>query len=92
MSKVTLKGFILVPDADLPAVKRELKTHIKLTLAEPGCLTFNVKQCTDNPNRFDVYEEFESKSAFEIHQERIKSSTWADVTVNVQRHYELTES
>lgn len=91
MSTVTLKGFILVPDADLPAVKRELKTHIKLTLAEPGCLSFNVVQCTDNPNRFDVYEEFESRAAFETHQERIKNSTWAGVTVNVQRHYELSE-
>ncbi|SIN89431.1 putative quinol monooxygenase [Salinivibrio sp. ES.052] len=58
MSKVTLEGFILVPAADLQAVTRELVNHEKLTLEEPGCLVFKVQQHSDNPLRFDVYEEF----------------------------------
>lgn len=40
MSKVALKGFILVPEKDLELVKHELITHKRLTLEEPGCLTF----------------------------------------------------
>lgn len=39
MSKVTLKGFILVPESDLENVKSELVTHKRLTLEEPGCIT-----------------------------------------------------
>lgn len=36
-SKVTLQGFILVPDADLAIVQDELVHHTKLTMEEAGC-------------------------------------------------------
>lgn len=85
MSKVILTGFILVPAEDLPAIKKELINHKQLTLQEEGCLIFDVVQCQSNPSRFNVYEEFVDKSAFEAHQERVKSSYWGEVTVNVER-------
>ncbi|WP_440056969.1 putative quinol monooxygenase (plasmid) [Pseudoalteromonas sp. T1lg65] len=91
MSKVTLKGFILVPVSDLEIVKRELLNHTRLTLEEPGCITFSVTESSENPLRFDVYEEFKDKHAFEYHQKRVKASNWGKVTVNVARHYEIIE-
>ncbi|OOE93146.1 putative quinol monooxygenase [Salinivibrio sp. AR640] len=91
MSKVILKGFILVPSADLQAVTRELVNHEKLTLEEPGCLIFKVQQHSEDPLRFDVYEEFVDRSAFDKHQERVKSSYWGAVTQNVTRHYQIIE-
>ncbi|EKO3667691.1 putative quinol monooxygenase [Vibrio metschnikovii] len=91
MSKVTLKGFILVPESELEVVKIELENHKRLTLEEPGCITFKVTENSENPSRFDVYEEFIDKSAFEYHQNRVKTSHWGKVTVNVERHYEILE-
>ncbi|MBE3667174.1 antibiotic biosynthesis monooxygenase [Vibrio navarrensis] len=91
MSKVTLKGFILVPEPDLELVKNELVNHKRLTLDEPGCITFSVIENPENPLRFDVYEEFVDKVAFEQHQKRAKASRWGKVTVNVERHYEIFE-
>ncbi|EPR4995075.1 MULTISPECIES: putative quinol monooxygenase [Vibrio] len=91
MSKVTLKGFILVPEPDLELVKNELVNHKRLTLDEPGCITFSVIENPENPLRFDVYEEFVDKVAFEQHQKRVKASRWGKVTVNVERHYEIFE-
>jgi len=91
MKKVILKGFIIVPTADLPAVKQALISHKELTRNEPGCLVFNVMPSEINLNRFDVYEEFINKAAFEQHQARVKGSAWAKATVNVQRHYEIFE-
>ena len=91
MSKVTLKGFIIVPLADLSVVKEELLRHKRLTLEESGCLIFEVTQNKVNPNRFDVKEEFVDKASFSIHQERVKNSYWGKVTVNVERHYEIFE-
>ncbi|WP_332402928.1 putative quinol monooxygenase [Vibrio metschnikovii] len=88
MSKVTLKGFILAPESELEVVKIELENHKRLTLEEPGCIMFKV---AENPSRFDVYEEFIDKSAFEYHQSRVKTSHWGKVTVNVERHYEILE-
>ncbi|WP_417819681.1 putative quinol monooxygenase [Terasakiella sp.] len=91
MSKIILKGFIVVSDEDLQAVEGELPTHTKLTLDEEGCLTFKVTKSDSNPNRFDVYEEFVDRDAFNKHQNRVKSSHWGDVTINVERHYEIIE-
>lgn len=91
MSKVTLKGFIIVQTEDLSAVKEELINHRNLTHAEPGCLIFEVTQSESNPNRFDVYETFVNKAAFDAHQQRIQNSHWREVTANVERHYEIFE-
>jgi len=90
MSIVTLQGHIIVSDADVDSVKAALVTHIELTKQEVGCIVFNVTQDADNPNRFNVYEEFTDAEAFALHQQRAGSSQWADVTVNVERHYEVT--
>jgi quinol monooxygenase YgiN len=91
MSKVTLKGYILVPESKLELVKSELVNHTRLTLEEAGCITFSVIQNSENSLRFDVYEEFTDKASFEQHQKRVKASHWGKVTVNVERHYEVFE-
>lgn len=96
MSKVTLSGFILVPEQDLEIVKSELVNHRQLTLEESGCIMFSVIESKDNESkdnhlRFDVYEEFTDKAAFEHHQKRVKASHWGKVTANVERHYEIFE-
>lgn len=91
MSKVVLKGFILVPESDLQAVKAQLVTHKRLTLEEAGCITFSVTENAANACRFEVYEEFVDKAAFAYHQSRVKASYWGKVTQNVERHYEIFE-
>ncbi len=90
MSKVVLKGYIIVPDSDLTAVKEELPIHIDLTRKEAGCLIFEVTQDEASKNRFDVYEEFIDKESFAHHQERVRNSKWGSVTKNVERFYEIT--
>ncbi len=91
MSKVILKGHIIVPTPEITAVKEELATHIELTRQESGCLVFEVSQDTDNINRFDVYEEFVDRNSFSKHQDRVRESKWGTVTVNVERHYQITD-
>lgn len=90
MAKVILKGHVIVPDSDIAAVKTELINHIELTRQESGCLVFNVSQDTGNLNRFNVYEEFTDRNSFANHQDRVRRSTWGTITVNVERHYEIT--
>ena len=89
MSKVVLRGYILVPTADLDAVKQALPTHQRLTQAEAGCLVFDVKQCAGHPLRFDVYEAFIDSDSFDAHQARAAGSDWANVSANTERHYEI---
>ncbi len=89
MSKVTLKGFITVPLEDFNTVINELPNHIKLTEQEPGCLVFKVTQDAHDQCRFNVYEEFDNKTSFKAHQNRVRSSKWGQVTGNVTRHYTI---
>ena len=91
MSKTILQGHILVPDKDLETVTQALVVHKELTLAEPGCIVFRVSQSTLQPHRFEVYEEFVSREAFEAHQQRVKASEWGDISKNVTRHYQIPD-
>ena len=91
MPRVILKGYILVPESDLSAVKLELQKHIEQTRNEAGCLVFEVFADPLIAGRFNVYEEFSSKPAFESHQDRVRNSSWGELTVNIERHYEIEE-
>lgn len=91
MSKVILTGFIIVPDANLETVKQELPIHTALTRNESGCLRFDVTPDKHSPNRFDVYEEFADRAAFDAHQARVQNSRWGQVTKDVERHYEIIQ-
>ena len=90
MSKVVLKGHIIVQDSDLVAVKKELITHKELTCQEDGCLVFEVTQDEENLNKFNVYEEFIDQDSFAAHQTRVRESNWGTITINVERHYQIT--
>ncbi len=92
MSKVILQGHIIVPNADLAVVEKELVVHQRLTRQEVGCLQFDVFQDSANVNKFNVYEEFVDQQAFNNHQLRVKSSDWGVMTVNVERHYKISNN
>ena len=79
-----------MPACDIDAVETELDNHIRLTKAEEGCIVFEVVQDKSNRYRFDVYEEFSDQESFRRHQDRVKNSTWGEVTASVIRNYEIT--
>jgi len=91
MSKVILKGYVLASDDDLPGIEAELPGHLALTRQEVGCLVFDVQQDTNDRNRFNVYEEFIDREAFDAHQTRAKSSRWGAVSARLEKHYHITE-
>jgi len=80
-----------VHDSDIDSVKKELPNHIVLTRKEQGCLLFKVTPDLEHANRFNVYEEFVDQASFASHQARVANSTWGKITVNVERHYKITE-
>jgi len=91
LKKIILSGYIDVPNDQIKLVKSALPKHIELTQQENGCLTFKVTQRTNEPNIFDVYEEFVDKEAFEKHQKRVSNSDWGIASKNALRHYVITE-
>lgn len=87
--KVYLQGHIDVPPDRLQAVAEALPLHIELTLAEPGCLSFEVVPSNDVAGRYLVSEIFSDQAAFDAHQQRTKSSEWFVVTQGIPRDYTI---
>jgi quinol monooxygenase YgiN len=46
-----------------------LKTAVKNSRAEPGCVAFMANRSTENPRKFVLYEQFRDKAAFDAHLE-----------------------
>lgn len=87
---VYLTGKLICASEEQAAIVREyLPEHIRLTLAEPGCLEFEVSHA--GAMTWDVYEVFADQRAFELHQARVRASTWGMVTAGIAREYQRRE-
>ncbi len=88
---VRLSGKLLCASvAETETVKKNLPEHMRLTLEEPGCLSFKVSQTEDDPLIWNVEESFINASAFQHHQKRTRASAWWDATANITRSYNVT--
>ncbi|MCZ4430251.1 antibiotic biosynthesis monooxygenase [Agrobacterium sp. SOY23] len=87
---VRLSGFLRCASVeDIQLVETYLPEHIRLTRAEPGCISFEVSQ-TEDPLIWRVEELFADRHAFDFHQQRTRTSAWFTVTAAIPRDYEIT--
>lgn len=84
---VVLEGHIDVPAERIASVRDALVQHIALTRAEAGCLYFDVTADKTIEGRFNVFEIFTGRAAFDFHQERAGASPWAEISAGIDRHY-----
>lgn len=86
---VRLSGkLICASQHDVEIVKQYLPEHVRLTKAEPGCLSFDVLQTSD-PLVWQVKECFTDQQAFDEHQLRTRSSDWWQATSKIKREYDI---
>jgi len=90
MTKVTVTGTLTVDESELTEIRSALNVHMELTRAEPGCIVFEVVDDPEQIGRFNVYEEFVDRNAFEKHQARTNDSDWAIASRNVERSFEIS--
>lgn len=87
---IELEGLLVChDDAEAALVAELLPTHLALTLAEPGCLSFAVRP-TDDPLIWSVSERFSTAESFQAHQARVSASEWGVATVSIERRYTVT--
>ena len=86
---INLSGYLGVPDADIALVEKHLPTRIILSRAECGCISFDVRVDSENPNRYLVDEEFTTQAAFDAHQVRTKASEWGTATAHLHRKFTI---
>lgn len=88
-SAVRLNGRLICASAhELDLVRRLLPEHVRLTRAEPGCLSFEVVQSQD-PMIWQVDERFTDMAAFKAHQARSRLSQWGRETAAIAREYRI---
>jgi len=90
MAKVTVTGTLTVEESELAIIRSALNVHMHLTRAEQGCIVFDVVDDPEHVGRFNVYEEFVDRDAFEKHQARTKDSDWATASRNVERSFDIS--
>ncbi len=73
---------------DATLVTRLLPEHMRLTLAEPGCLSFKVLPQADGLT-WAVDETFADRAAFTAHQNRTAASDWGRATSYILRSYRI---
>jgi quinol monooxygenase YgiN len=93
MPRIVLTGFLICRSLDeADRVSALLPAHTAATLAEPGCIGFEVWRSMADPVRFAVKEVFRDRESFDAHQERTRASMWWSVTRDIPRDYRLTVS
>jgi quinol monooxygenase YgiN len=88
---IRLSGrLICTTHAQARAVMMGLPAHVRLTRAEPGCLSFDVVP-TEDPLIWQVDEAFADRAALDGHQARAAGTDWAALTKDIARDYVITE-
>lgn len=89
MGAVCLTGRLICrTEAEAAMVRDHLPEHIRLTRAEPGCLSFEVT-ASEDPLIWLVAERFTDQAAFDAHQARAGASLWAKATAGIPRDYRI---
>lgn len=86
-----LRGqLVCATDDEVQAVRVHYQEHIRLSRAEPGCLTFDIAP-TDDPMVWEVMEAFRTRDDFDAHQARTRESRWFEATRGILRDFRVEE-
>lgn len=89
---IRLTGTLTCPTPDdLVIVQTYLPDHIRLSRAEPGCISFTVTQSAD-PLIWLLDETYTDKAAFEAHQTRNRASVWWAQSQGLLRDFQLSDA
>lgn len=88
---IRLRGHLrCMTPAEAEAVRQHRAEHVRLTRAEPACLSFEIAD-TDDPLTFEVMEAFRDRPGFEAHQARTRDSAWSAATRTILRDFRVEE-
>lgn len=67
MPKLTIVAHIRAEADRIEIVKAELRKLVPITLAEEGCLQYDLHQDNEDPAHFMFYENWESRELWQAH-------------------------
>lgn len=91
MNKLTIVATIKAHPNSVERVKAELEKLIPTTLAEPGCLQYDLHQDNDNPELFLFYENWESRTTWQDHMNAAHITAYKQATEGAVAEFSLYE-
>lgn len=91
MSKLTIVANIFANRDRIDLVKGELEKLIAPTLAEEGCLNYDLHQDNENPAHFMFYENWESRELWMVHMEQPHLKDYMTATEGAVADFTLHE-
>lgn len=91
MPKLTIIANIFAKPDRIELVKTELARLIGPTLAEEGCLQYDLHQDNENPTHFMFYENWASRDLWLAHMEQPHLKEYAAATEGAVEHFTLHE-
>lgn len=91
MSKLTIVAHIFAKPDRIDLVKAELKKIIAPTLAEEGCLQYDLHQDNENPEHFMFYENWASRELWLAHMDQQHLKDYAAATEGAVENFALHE-
>ncbi|MEE9426579.1 MAG: antibiotic biosynthesis monooxygenase family protein [Paracoccaceae bacterium] len=85
MANYLINGTITCAPEELDMFLEAVTEHISLTRAEPGNISFDIKQSIPGSCKFLVSEQFNDQVAFEVHTVRTRASPWWNKTKHIPR-------
>ena len=79
-------GFHKVLPERLQEYLDNVKRHARSSVAEPGCLRYEVLQDEDDPGTICLYEVFEDETAFHAHQATEHYKWWMELSREWRDH------
>lgn len=89
MSKLTIIANIFAKPDRVELVKTELEKLIAPTLAEEGCLQYDLHRDNEDPTHFLFYENWESREHWLAHMEQPHIVAYAAATEGAVDHFTL---
>ena len=89
--KLTIVAKILAKPEKNELVKNELLKLIPATLAEEGCINYDLHQDNENENLFLFYENWESRELWQKHMNNTHLEAYSKATEGAVDSFELYE-
>lgn len=91
MPKLTIVANIKANADKIDLVKAELEKLIEVTLAEDGCLQYDLHQDNENPAHFMFFENWESRELWQVHMGAQPLKEYMDATDGAIDEFTLNE-
>lgn len=91
MNRLTIVAKIVAKEEKREFVKAELLKLIPITLAEKGCINYDLHQDNENPNLFLFHENWESKELWQVHMNNVHLAEYLKVTDGAVEEFVLNE-